>query len=210
MEKSTFLAFLAVANLCFGAKLPTTFKKCDKKQSDFDQCLSTAVKDVLSQFNVEKKEVGLPSFEPLEVPSLAIGAGTGPVQFAQNYKDFKLSGLTKVDFLKAKLFEEAIQVLQTLTMIRMQSLFMQRPPNSSTFKKCDKKQSDFDQCLSTAVKDALSQLNVGKKEVGLPSFEPLEVPSLVIGAGKGPVGFVQNYKNIKLSGFTKVDSLKAK
>jgi hypothetical protein len=81
---------------------------------------------------------------------------------------------------------------------------------ASTFKKCDKKQSDFDQCLSTAVKDALSQLNVGKKEVGLPSFEPLEVPSLVIGAGKGPVGFVQNYKNIKLSGFTKVDSLKAK
>jgi hypothetical protein len=81
---------------------------------------------------------------------------------------------------------------------------------ASTFKKCDKKQSDFDQCLSTAVKDALPQLNVEKKEVGLPSFEPLEVPSLVIGAGTGPVGLVQNYKNIKLSGFTKAESLKAK
>jgi hypothetical protein len=81
---------------------------------------------------------------------------------------------------------------------------------ASTFKKCDKKQSDFDQCLPTVVKDALSQLNVEKKEVGLPSFEPLEVPSLVIGAGTGPVGFAQNYKNVKLSGFTKTDSLKAK
>jgi hypothetical protein len=81
---------------------------------------------------------------------------------------------------------------------------------ASTFKKCDKKQNDFDQCLSTVVKDALSQLNVEKKEVGLPSFEPLEVPSLVIGAGTGPVGFAQNYKNVKLSGFTKIDSLKAK
>jgi hypothetical protein len=81
---------------------------------------------------------------------------------------------------------------------------------ATTFKKCDKKQSDFDQCLSTAVKDALSQLNVGKKEIGLPSFEPLEIPSLVIGAGTGPVGFAQNYKNVKLSGFGKPDSLKAK
>ncbi|KAH0821936.1 hypothetical protein GEV33_000855 [Tenebrio molitor] len=326
MEKSTFLAFLAVANLCFGAKLPTTFKKCDKKQSDFDQCLSTAVKDALSQLNVEKKEVGLPSFEPLEVPSLAIGAGTGPVQFSQNYKDFKLSGFTKVDSLKAnrmdfekkileldidfpeivmnfeykfkgrilvlpiegegpgrinlhkpkfllnlhleeyekknkkyyKVTQKKLLVEPQMLNFKLDNLFngdkvlgdninrvmndnskemyadlrssyeeafgkifvavfdnlLTRVPIAqlfaSTFKKCDKKQSDFDQCLSTAVKDALSQLNIGKKEVGLPSFEPLEVPSLVIGAGTGPVGFVQNYKNIKLSGFTKVDSLKAK
>ncbi|CAH1383478.1 unnamed protein product [Tenebrio molitor] len=109
MKKSTFLALLAVAHLCFGAKLPSTFKKCDKKQSDFDQCLSTAVKDALSQLNIGKKEVGLPNFEPLEVPSLVIGAGTGPVGFVQNYKNIKLSGFTKVDSLKAKMdFEKNI------------------------------------------------------------------------------------------------------
>ncbi|KAH0815009.1 hypothetical protein GEV33_007782 [Tenebrio molitor] len=56
MKNTPFFALLTLANLCFGAKLPTTFKKCDKKQSDFDQCLSTAVKDALSQLNVGKKE----------------------------------------------------------------------------------------------------------------------------------------------------------
>ncbi|KAJ3617220.1 hypothetical protein MTP99_007462 [Tenebrio molitor] len=103
MKNTPFFALLTLANLCFGAKLPTTFKKCDKKQSDFDQCLSTAVKDALSQLNVGKKEVGLPSFEPLEIPSLVIGAGTGPVGFAQNYKNVKLSGFGKPDSLKAKM-----------------------------------------------------------------------------------------------------------
>ncbi|CAH1383481.1 unnamed protein product [Tenebrio molitor] len=113
MKKWTLLTFLAFANLCFGAKFPSTFKKCDKKQSDFDQCLSTVVKDALSQLNVEKKEVGLPSFEPLEVPSLVIGAGTGPVGFAQNYKNVKLSGFTKIDSLKAKMdFEKKILELE--------------------------------------------------------------------------------------------------
>jgi hypothetical protein len=60
------------------------------------------------------------------------------------------------------------------------------------------------------VRDALSQLNVQKKEIGLPCFEPLEIPSMVVGAGTGVVDFAQNYENIKISGLTKPDSLKAR
>ncbi|CAH1383479.1 unnamed protein product [Tenebrio molitor] len=103
MKKLMFLTFLAFANLCFSAKLPSTFKKCDKKQRDFNQCLSTAVRDALSQLNVQKKEIGLPCFEPLEIPSMVVGAGTGVVDFAQNYEYIKISGLTKPDSLKARM-----------------------------------------------------------------------------------------------------------
>jgi hypothetical protein len=48
------------------------------------------------------KEVGLVSFQPLHVPSLVIGAGTGAVAFKQNYNNLKLSGLTKTKFSKAE------------------------------------------------------------------------------------------------------------
>lgn len=40
-------------------------------------------------------------------------------------------------------------------------------------------------------------------------MEPLEVPALVIGAGTGPVQFQQNYKNLKIYGYTKINSLEA-
>jgi hypothetical protein len=37
-----------------------------------------------------------PTWNPLEVPALRIGAGTGPVAFEQNYKDVLVSGFTKL------------------------------------------------------------------------------------------------------------------
>ncbi|RZB54431.1 JHBP domain containing protein [Asbolus verrucosus] len=70
------------------------------------------------------------------------------------------------------------------------------------FQKCDRKQNDFDDCLTKAIDVSVKQLKKPIKEYGLPNLEPLEIPSLTIGAGTGPVAVQQNYKNMKLSGFT--------
>lgn len=70
---------------------------------------------------------------------------------------------------------------------------------ASSFKKC--KSSDK-KCLSESAFEALHQLNKPFKEVNLPSLEPLQVPSLTINAGNGPVGLQQNFKNVKIYGFS--------
>ncbi|KAJ3618506.1 hypothetical protein MTP99_006486 [Tenebrio molitor] len=78
----------------------------------------------------------------------------------------------------------------------------------STFKKCKKDQPDVNECLSTAVDDAIRQLDKPFKQVGLPSLEPLEIPAVTIEAGTGAVGLQQNFKNVKIYGFTKPESTK--
>ncbi|RZC34513.1 takeout-like [Asbolus verrucosus] len=80
--------------------------------------------------------------------------------------------------------------------------------SASSFKKCNRKQSDFNECLTSAVEDAIRQLTQPIKEVNLPNLEPLEVPSLIIGAGHGAVAFSQNYKNLQVSGFSKTECSK--
>jgi hypothetical protein len=58
--------------------------------------LAAAVENAVGQLDKQIKEVGLPNMEPLEVPALRIGAGTGPVAFEQNYKAVLVSGFTKL------------------------------------------------------------------------------------------------------------------
>jgi hypothetical protein len=64
------------------------------------------------------------------------------------------------------------------------------------------------ECLSAAVDDAIRQLDKPFKQVGLPSLEPLEIPAVTIEAGTGAVGLQQNFKNVKIYGFTKPESTK--
>lgn len=71
-----------------------------------------------------------------------------------------------------------------------------------TFKKCDYKKTDFNQCLKKAMQIAISQTNHTLKSIGFPSLEPLDVPSFSIGAGNGPVGVQENFENAKLYGFS--------
>lgn len=47
------------------------------------------------------------------------------------------------------------------------------------------------------------------KELGITSLDPLDVPSLVIGAGKSAVDVKQVYKNMKVTGISKLTSCKA-
>ncbi|KAH0807438.1 hypothetical protein GEV33_015353 [Tenebrio molitor] len=88
---------------CACAKLPSNFKKCNRKQSDFNACFSEAVAHAVKQLNVPVKEVGLPSIDPLVVPSLKIGAGTSAVSFEQSYTNLSLTGFTNVNIEKVEM-----------------------------------------------------------------------------------------------------------
>ncbi|XP_044260426.1 protein takeout-like [Tribolium madens] len=93
MKKITScLIHFCLATLCFGGKLPSSFKKCHKNDN---KCLSEAAADAIHQLNKPIKEANLPSLEPLEVPSLTIGAGSGPVGLEQKFKNVKIYGFTK-------------------------------------------------------------------------------------------------------------------
>ncbi|XP_044260730.1 protein takeout-like isoform X2 [Tribolium madens] len=73
----------------------------------------------------------------------------------------------------------------------------------STFQKCPRKGPNFSQCSVKAVENAVRQLTRPIKEVGLPVIDPLEVPSMTIAPGNGPTKFQQNYKNMKVWGYSK-------
>ncbi|RZC41751.1 JHBP domain containing protein [Asbolus verrucosus] len=97
LRKLLLLLLLLLSN---GKKSASSFKKCDQKQADFNQCLAAAVQDAITQLKEPIPELGLPGLEPLEIPNLNLPAGSGAVLFSQNYKNFKIFGLTKVNVSK--------------------------------------------------------------------------------------------------------------
>jgi hypothetical protein len=99
LRKSVY-SFQVLLNLCW-LKLPASnFNKCSRKQSDFDDCFFKAVEHAIKQLNVPIKEVGLPSIDPLFVPSMTIGAGTSAVAFEQRYTNLSFTGFTNIKFSK--------------------------------------------------------------------------------------------------------------
>ncbi|KAJ3651195.1 hypothetical protein Zmor_017248 [Zophobas morio] len=82
MNRAIFGCFLLLS-ACTCTKLPPTFKKCNRNQKDFNECLSKAVKDAIEQLNRPFRDEGLPSLEPLEIPELTVGAGTGASSYEE-------------------------------------------------------------------------------------------------------------------------------
>ncbi|XP_063924786.1 uncharacterized protein LOC135138733 [Zophobas morio] len=82
------------------------------------------------------------------------------------------------------------------------------PPS---FKKCKLRSGAFDQCLSTAIQDAIQQLKKPLPDYGLPSIEPFEAPKEVfLEYGNETTGIRQKYFNIKIGGFTKIEKTSAR
>ncbi|CAH1382505.1 unnamed protein product [Tenebrio molitor] len=75
MKVLTFLGVLCLAN-CL--KLPSTFTKCDKRKFDFNNCLSEAIKNAITQLDRPMDEYSLPSLEPFFAPFLFAKAGENP------------------------------------------------------------------------------------------------------------------------------------
>ncbi|RZC42001.1 JHBP domain containing protein [Asbolus verrucosus] len=72
----------------------SSFKKCNRKQANFNQCLTVAL---------EKKpfsEIELPNIEPLVFSSLSVPSGNEVLRFTQNYKNFTVSKSTTGNVIK--------------------------------------------------------------------------------------------------------------
>ncbi|XP_044261204.1 protein takeout-like [Tribolium madens] len=98
--RKNFVTALFLIHFSKCVKLPPSFKKCDLRDNNYNECLGKAVQNAIEQLTSPMEAVGLPDLEPLEVPSMVIGAGSGAVQFQQNYFDIKIGGLTKIDSLQ--------------------------------------------------------------------------------------------------------------
>ncbi|KAJ8985208.1 hypothetical protein NQ317_018237, partial [Molorchus minor] len=79
----------------------------------------------------------------------------------------------------------------------------------SNWGKCSKKDPNFNECLKDNIEDAIHKLKNGSPELGLKRFEPLDIPELIIGQGKGPVNVAQHFKDVKLHGLTESKVLEA-
>ncbi|CAG9791151.1 unnamed protein product [Diatraea saccharalis] len=75
-------------------------------------------------------------------------------------------------------------------------------PTTEDFQRCRQKDPKLNDCLKSAVPDALRKMKLGVPSLSVPPMEPLHVSTINIDSGAGPVVITQNYKNIKLHGLT--------
>ncbi|XP_056633442.1 protein takeout-like [Diorhabda sublineata] len=95
----TFLS--VVSQIASIAKLPSSFGRCSVKDPEMDKCLAKNVEDAIHLLKADTPELGLATLDPLDIPELVIGEGTGPVNVVQNFKNIKLHGLTSSSCLDA-------------------------------------------------------------------------------------------------------------
>ncbi|KAJ3652888.1 hypothetical protein Zmor_018816 [Zophobas morio] len=102
--KSLVVCVVTLATFCSGLQLPSGFKKCDKRRSDFNQCLSDAVYDTLRILDKPVKSHGLPSLYDVEFPPDAvIEVGNSTYGLTQKFSRFRLVGLSKPQSVTARL-----------------------------------------------------------------------------------------------------------
>ncbi|KAF2900821.1 hypothetical protein ILUMI_05360 [Ignelater luminosus] len=71
------------------------------------------------------------------------------------------------------------------------------PPD---FQKCKRSDNNVNECLKAAIQDALPKLKDGLPAFGFPKIQPLDIPSITVGEGKGAVHVIQNFNDVKIYG----------
>ncbi|KAF5284910.1 hypothetical protein FQA39_LY16865 [Lamprigera yunnana] len=74
-------------------------------------------------------------------------------------------------------------------------LGLKLPPD---FRRCRRTDSNTDLCLKNAIQSSLPVLAKGLPEFDVDSIDPIRIPSLTIGEGKGAVQVIQYYKNVEI------------
>ncbi|CAH1382491.1 unnamed protein product [Tenebrio molitor] len=106
MKQLTFFIVLCLAICCNPLKLPSSFTKCDKRKSDFNDCLSGAIKNAITQLDRPLEDYDLPSFEPFFVPFFLPKPGKA-LDLNGKFKNFNIFGHTKITDLTATMnFED--------------------------------------------------------------------------------------------------------
>ncbi|XP_037974549.2 protein takeout [Plutella xylostella] len=71
-----------------------------------------------------------------------------------------------------------------------------------TFLRCRQTDKKINECLKTAVPDALRKMKKGIPSLSVPPLEPLLVSSMRVQSGAGPVSLTQSYSRVQLHGLT--------
>ncbi|XP_067000825.2 protein takeout [Anabrus simplex] len=95
-RSSVILLVLAVVGLAHTApgKLPSNLKTCKQNDPKFSECLQDAITDALPKFANGVPSLGVQPIDPLEIISLGIGQGGGPVNINLEFNKIHLQGLS--------------------------------------------------------------------------------------------------------------------
>ncbi|XP_049824583.1 protein takeout [Aethina tumida] len=120
-----FLVFVAAIVAVPAAKLPSSFGRCHKSDAQFEDCLRKNIEGAIHALAKGAPQLGLNRLEPLEIPSLTIGQGTGPVQVEQNFHDVLIHGLTgsKVEAATADLEKNLITATSLTPELRLEAKY---------------------------------------------------------------------------------------
>ncbi|CAH1159734.1 unnamed protein product [Phaedon cochleariae] len=95
---SVYLSFgilVLIVGVGHGYQFPGDFLKCGLDQEDLDQCLIKAMEIIFHQYGKTGiPSLNLPSIDPIEIPKMEIGAGTGAVNLVQRYQKARIFGLS--------------------------------------------------------------------------------------------------------------------
>ncbi|KAJ3618218.1 hypothetical protein MTP99_006239 [Tenebrio molitor] len=93
MKSLTVLFVLCVC--CQSVKIPPNFKKCNRKEPKWKECVYEAGIDGLSQLTKPFPGLNIPTVDPLDVPEINI-QGAGRVAVNQHFKNVKIYGISTV------------------------------------------------------------------------------------------------------------------
>ncbi|CAH1968647.1 unnamed protein product [Acanthoscelides obtectus] len=118
MASKCFVVAVAVSftvTLIEAARLPSDWGRCHRTDPDFEGCLRQNIEDAIQKLKNGSPELGLSTFDPLDIPQLVIGEGKGTVNVAQHFNDLQLHGLTgskvissSVDFKNKKIYARSV------------------------------------------------------------------------------------------------------
>ncbi|KAJ3660890.1 hypothetical protein Zmor_005318 [Zophobas morio] len=92
---SLTLCVVALATISNCLQLPSGFKKCDRRRTDFNQCLSKAIHGAIISLEKPLKSHDLPSlYDVVFPPDLFVELGNSTYGLKQQFKNLRFTGLS--------------------------------------------------------------------------------------------------------------------
>ncbi|KAJ3652891.1 hypothetical protein Zmor_018819 [Zophobas morio] len=124
---SLLIRVVTLATLCNCLQFPPSFKKCDKRRSDFNQCLSDAIYTNLRLLDEPQKSFDLPSLYDVEFPpDVVTEIGNRTYGLLQKYSKFRFIGLSRPASVTASLdFDPLVSTLRIAATYPQETVHME-------------------------------------------------------------------------------------
>ncbi|XP_063923797.1 uncharacterized protein LOC135137946 [Zophobas morio] len=101
---SLILCVVTLATISNCLQLPSSFQKCDRRRTDFNQCLSKAIHGAITSLEKPLKSHGLPSlYDVVFPPNLFIEFGNSTYGLKQQFKNLRFTGLSNPQDVTARM-----------------------------------------------------------------------------------------------------------